>query len=154
MKTRINIEKLEPKAYEAMMVMEKYLGESTIKIGLSELIRLRVSQINGCAYCIEMHSQEALKKGETQNRLFALSAWWESPLFTQKEKSAFAMADEITEISKAGLSNETFEKVNNQFSENEIAQLIMLIGLINTWNRIAVLTHMFHQPNKIIEVNS
>lgn len=145
MKTRINIEKLEPKAYEAMMVMEKYLGQSSIDTNLSELIRFRVSQINGCAYCIEMHSQEALKKGETQNRLFALSAWWETPLFTEKEKSALAMTDEITEISKYGLSDKTFEKVNKHFSENEIAQLIMLIGLINTWNRIAISTHMFHK---------
>lgn len=145
MKTRIDIGQIEPKAYEAMMVMEKYLGESTIEIGLSELIRFRASQINGCAYCIEMHSQEALKKGEKQNRLFALSAWWESPLFTEKEKSALAMTDEITEIAKDGLSDETFEKVNKYFSENEIAQLIMLIGLINTWNRIAISTHMFHK---------
>ena len=70
MKARINIGQIEPKAYEAMMVMEKYLGESIFEIGLSELIRFRASQINGCAYCIEMHSQEALKKGENQNRLF------------------------------------------------------------------------------------
>lgn len=145
MKPRINIGQLEPKAYEAMMVMEKYLGESAIEIGLSELIRFRASQINGCAYCIEMHSQEALKKGETQNRLYALSAWRESPLFTEKEKSALAMTDEITEISKDGLSDETFEKVKKYFSENEIAQLIMLIGSINTWNRIAVSTHMFYE---------
>lgn len=145
MKTRIDVGQIEPKAYEAMMVMEKYLGESTIEIGLSELIRFRASQINGCAYCIEMHSQEALKKGENQNRLFALSAWWESPLFTEKEKSALAMTDEITEIVKDGLSDVTFEKVNKYFSENEIAQLIMLIGTINTWNRIAISTQMFHK---------
>lgn len=144
MKTRIDIGQLEPKAYEAMMVMEKYVGESIVDLGLSELIRFRASLINGCAYCIEIHSQEALKKGESQNRLFALSAWWESPLFTEKEKYALAMTDEITQISKGGLSDETFEKVNKYFSENEIAQLIMLIGLINTWNRIAVSTHMFH----------
>jgi AhpD family alkylhydroperoxidase len=145
MKTRIDIEQLEPKAYEAMMVMEKYLAESAIKIKLAELIRFRVSQINGCAYCIEMHSQIAIKDGEKQNRLFALSAWWESPLFTEKEKSALAMTDEITKIAKGGLSNQTFEKVNKYFSEKEIAQLIMLIGLINTWNRIAISTHMFHK---------
>ncbi len=145
MKTRIDVRQLEPKAYEAMMVMEKYLGESTIEIGISELIRFRASQINGCAYCIEMHSQEALKKGETQNRLFALSAWRESPLFTEKEKSALAMTDEITEISKVGLSDETYGKIKKHFSENETAQLIMLIGLINTWNRIAISTHMFHK---------
>ena len=145
MKTRIDIGQLEPKAYEAMMIMEKYLGESTIEAGLSELIRFRASQINGCAYCIEMHSQVALKKGEMQNRLFALSAWWESPLFSEKEKSALTMTDEITKIAKGGLSDETFEKVKEHFSENEIAQLVMLICSINTWNRIAVSTRLFHK---------
>jgi len=145
MNTRIDIGKLEPKAYEAMMIMEKYLDKSTIEIGLSELIRFRASQINGCAYCIEIHSQEALKKRENQNRLFALSAWWESPLFSEKEKSALAMTDEITELTKNGLSDKTFEEVKKYFSENEIAQLTMLICSINTWNRMAVSTHLFHE---------
>lgn len=145
MKTRINIAQLEPKAYKAMMVMEKYLSQTSIDANIFDLIKFRASQINGCAYCIEMHSQEALKKGEKQNRLFALSAWWETPLFTEKEKAALAMTDEITKISKSGLSDITFEKVKKHFSENEIAQLIMLIGTINTWNRIAVSTQMFHK---------
>ncbi|MBK0381378.1 carboxymuconolactone decarboxylase family protein [Pedobacter sp. SD-b] len=144
MKNRIVIGQLEPKAYEAMMAMEKYLSASTLEVGLTELIRLRASQINGCAYCIEMHSKGALKEGEPQNKVFAISAWWESPLFSEKEKSAFAMTDEITQISKGGVSDTTFETARNHFSENEIAQMIMLIGLINTWNRIAVSTHMFH----------
>lgn len=145
MKTRIDIGELEPNAYKAMMVMEKYLGESTIEMGLSELIRFRASQINGCAYCIEMHSKAALKNGEKQNRLFALSAWWESPLFSEKERSALTMTDEITKITKGGLSDETFEEAKEHFSENEIAQVIMLICSINTWNRIAVSTNIFHK---------
>ncbi len=144
MKNRLVIGQLEPKAYEAMMAMETYIAKSTLEIGLTELIRLRASQINGCAYCIEMHSEGALKHGEPQNKVFATSAWWESPLFSEKEKSAFAMTDEITHISKRGVTDGTFEAARNHFSENEIAQMIMLIGLINTWNRIAVSTHMFH----------
>lgn len=144
MKNRLLIGQLEPKAYEAMMAMEKYLTKSTLELGLTELIRLRASQINGCAYCIEMHSEGALKQGEPQNKVFATSAWWESPLFSEKEKSAFAMTDEITHISKKGVSDQTFETARKYFSENEIAQMIMLIGLINTWNRIAVSTHLFH----------
>ncbi len=144
MKNRIVIGQLEPKAYEAMMAMEKYLSKSTLELGLTELIRLRASQINGCAYCIEMHSEGALKQGQPQNKVFAISAWWESPLFSDKEKSAFAMTDEITLISEGGVSDETFDTARTHFSENEIAQMIMLIGLINTWNRIAVSTHMFH----------
>jgi len=144
MKTRINIGQLEPKAYEAMMVMEKYLSTSSLDPMLMELIRLRASQINGCAYCIEMHSEATIKYGESLNKIFALSAWWESPLFSDKEKCAFAMTDEITNISEGGLSDKTFEDVKKHFSENEIAQMIMLIGLINTWNRMAIATHMFH----------
>ncbi|WP_282122681.1 carboxymuconolactone decarboxylase family protein [Algibacter mikhailovii] len=144
MKTRIVIGQLEPKAYEAMMAMEKYLSASSLEPALTEMIRLRASQINGCAYCIDMHSKAAIKHGESANKLFAISAWWESPLFSDKEKAAFAMTDEITHISEGGLSDETFNDAKNHFSENEIAQMIMLIGLINTWNRMAISTHMFH----------
>ena len=145
MKTRIQIGQLEPKAYDAMMAMEKYLSTSTLNPALTELIRLRASQINGCAFCIELHSSTALKHGESQNKLFALSAWWESPLFSEQEKAALSMTDEITLISKNGLRDETFAKAKKHFNDNEIAQMIMLIGLINTWNRMAVSTHMYHK---------
>ena len=145
MNTRLVIGKIEPQAYEAMMVMEKYLSESSLEPALAEMIRFRASQINGCAYCIEMHSEAAIKQGESANKLFAISAWRESPLFSDKEKAAFAMTDEITNISAGGLSDETFNEAKNHFSENEIAQMTMLIGQINTWNRIAISTHMFHE---------
>ena len=145
MKTRLTIGQLEPKAYEAMMAMEKYLSTSSLEPALTEMVRLRASQINGCAYCIDMHNKGAQKHGVDTNKLFAISAWWESPLFTDKEKAAFAMTDEITHISEGGLSDETFEEAKNHFTENEIAQMIMLIGLINTWNRMAISTHMFHE---------
>jgi len=145
MEQRINIQDLEPKAYQAMFGLEKYLSTSSIDKVLCELIRLRASQINGCAYCIEMHAAAALKQGEDQKRLFAISAWWESPLFTDKEKIAFAMTDEITNISAEGVSDETFEEAKNHFTENEIVQLIMLIGTINTWNRMAISAHMFQE---------
>lgn len=145
MKTRIEISQLEPKAYEAMMAMEDYLTTSSIEPDLNEMIRLRVSQVNGCAYCIEIHSKAAQLLSVDYKKLFALSAWWESPLFSDKEKAALAMADEVTHISKQGVSDNTFNQLKSHFTNNEIAQIIMLISLINTWNRMAISTHLFHK---------
>lgn len=144
-KTRLNIQELEPAAYEAMFSMESYLSKTTLNPLLVEIIRLKASQINGCAYCVELHSKAAMNKGATTEKLFALSAWKESPLFSDRERAVLEMTEEITNISKAGLSDNTFEKVKLFFSENEIAQLIMLIGTINIWNRMAISMHLFHQ---------
>jgi len=144
MQQRLNIKLLEPEAYKAMYVMEQYLSTTNISLILKELIKIRASQINGCAYCIQMHTKEARNGGETEQRIYALSAWWESPLFTEQEKAALAMTDEITKISKRGLTEDTFQKVRENFDEKTIAQLIILINSINSWNRIAVATHMFH----------
>jgi AhpD family alkylhydroperoxidase len=144
MQQRLNIKLLEPEAYKAMYVMEQYLRTTNISLTLIELVKIRASQINGCAYCIQMHTKEARNGGETEQRIYALSAWWESPLFTEQEKAALAMTDEITKISKKGLTEDTFQKVKEHFDENTIAQLIILINAINSWNRIAVATHMFH----------
>jgi len=144
MQLRLNIKSLEPEAYKAMYVMEQYLSTTNISLILKELIKIRASQINGCAYCIQMHTKEARNGGETEQRIYALSAWWESPLFTEQEKAALAMTDEITKISKRGLTEDTFQKVRENFDEKTIAQLIILINSINSWNRIAVATHMFH----------
>ena len=141
----IDIQRIEPKAYEAMLGLEKYLSTSTLDKKLIELIKTRASQINGCAYCIEMHANDALKYGETQRRIFAVSAWWESPLFDEKEKIALKMAEEITLIAKEGLSSETYRKAKENFSDNEIAQIIMVTVTINSWNRIAVSTHQVHE---------
>ncbi|MBI1223414.1 MAG: carboxymuconolactone decarboxylase family protein [Bacteroidetes bacterium] len=144
MKTRLQIRRLEPGAYDAMMAMEKYIDSATIQPALSELIRLRASQINGCAYCIEMHSLAALKLGESQRKLFAITAWKESPLFSDEERVALTMTEEITHISAEGMTESTFQEAKKYFNEHEIAQLIMLISLINVWNRIAISTHMHH----------
>jgi AhpD family alkylhydroperoxidase len=145
MKTRLLINELEPEAYTAMVRMEKYLGKSSLGIRLAELIKLRASQINGCAYCIEMHTDIAMKEGESQKKLFAVAAWKESPLFTERERAALAMTDEITLISKQGLSDQTYDEAKKHYTENEIAQMIMLIGAINVWNRIAISTHLFYE---------
>ena len=137
---RINITKTEPNAYKGMLALEQYIRNSQIAPLLRELIKIRASQINGCAYCIDMHTQEALKIGETQRRIFALSAWKESPLFTEEERAVLQLTEEVTLISKEGVSDETYNKVLGLFGENVLAQIIMQIIIINSWNRIAVST--------------
>ena len=138
---RISIPDLEPGAYEGMYGLESYIRKSQIEPQLRELIKIRASQINGCAYCIDMHTQEAMKLGETQRRIFALSAWKESPLFTEKEKAVLQLTEEVTLISNDGLSDEAYNKVLEFFGENVLAQIIMQVIIINSWNRIAVSTH-------------
>jgi AhpD family alkylhydroperoxidase len=145
MEKRINIKELEPRAYEAIFELEKYLNGSSLDKIIKELIKVRASQINGCAYCIELHTQVALKNGETQKRLFALSAWRESNLFTSKEKAVLQMTEEISLISQAGLTSKTYNNSKEYFPDKEIAEIIMQIGTINLWNRIAVSTCLVHE---------
>lgn len=145
MEKRIRINELEPEAYKAMFGLEKYLNSTGLDKNLKELIKIRASQINGCAYCIELHTKDALKNGENNRRIFALSAWWESPLFNDKEKTVLQMTEEITRITDKGMTETTYRRAKENFSDNEIAQIIMQISIINTWNRIAVSTHMYHE---------
>ena len=149
MKQRLNIQELEPNAYNAVLGIFKYLETSTLSKKSKNLIKIRASQINTCAYCIEMHTAEALKNKEEQNRIFALSAWKESPLFSEKEKALLSATDEVTLISNNGLTENTFQKLKEHFTDNEIAQIIMQIGEINIWNRIAVSTQMFHSYTNV-----
>ncbi|MBS1653122.1 MAG: carboxymuconolactone decarboxylase family protein [Bacteroidetes bacterium] len=144
MKQRINIKQLEPKAYEALYAMEKYLSTTDLSLQLRELIKIRVSQINKCAYCIEIHTKDARKAGETEQRIYALSAWEESPIFTDEERAVFALIDEVTKISEHGVKDATFQNIQTYFTDNQIAQIIIAINQMNFWNRIAVSTKMFH----------
>ncbi|MGN6193729.1 MAG: carboxymuconolactone decarboxylase family protein [Ginsengibacter sp.] len=146
MEKRINITTLEPDAYKAMSGLESYIRHSKLPAKLRELIKIRASQINGCAYCIDMHTQEALKLGETQRRIFALSAWRESPLFTEEERAVLQLTEEVTMISTHGLSDETYDKVLKIYGENELAQIIMQVVIINSWNRIAVSCNAIFEP--------
>ncbi|WP_224996984.1 carboxymuconolactone decarboxylase family protein [Cesiribacter sp. SM1] len=144
MEARIIIKEVAPEAYKAMHALERYLRNTSIDFSLKELIKIRASQINGCAYCIQIHTTDARKAGETEQRIYALSAWRESPLFTEKEKAALAVTEEVTKISDRGLSKKTYSLVKQHFSENEIAEIIMQVVTINAWNRIAVATHLKH----------
>lgn len=142
MKSRLNIQKLEPKAYEAMYGLENFLANSELDKLHLELIKIRASQINGCAFCINMHTKDAMKLGETNQRIFLLNAWRETTLFTEEERVILAMTEEITNISQHGLSEETYQKALTLFSENYIAIIILAITTINAWNRIAISSHM------------
>jgi len=137
---RISIKDLEPGAHKAMLGLEQYIINSLITPTLRNLIKIRSSQINGCAYCIDMHAKDALGIGETQRRIFALSAWKESPLFTKQERAALQVTEEVTMISENGLSDETYEEALEIFGQNELAQIIMQVIIINSWNRIAIST--------------
>jgi len=137
MESRIDIPKVDPAAYQAMYALEKYLSTSKIDPILSELIKMRASQINGCAFCLNMHSADARKIGETEQRLYLLSAWKETTLFTEKEKAVLALTEEVTLISNH-VSDATYQKVAEFFSETEIVNIIMAIVTINAWNRLAI----------------
>ena len=144
MKQRINIKQLEPKAYEILYAMEKYLAETDLSLQLRELIKIRVSQINKCAYCIEIHTKDARKAGETEQRIYALSAWEESPLFTNEERAVLALIEEVTLVAENGVINTTFQNIQNHFTDKQIAQMIIAINQMNFWNRIAISTKMYH----------
>lgn len=143
MEKRINAQNLEPQAYKAMFGLETYLANTDLSTTIKELIKIRVSQINSCAYCLDMHTKDALKYGETPQRIFVLSAWREATyLYTDEEQTVLAMAEEITLIHQNGLTDKTYQKATEFFTENQIAQIIMAIVTINAWNRIAVSTHL------------
>ncbi|HEX2607218.1 MAG TPA: carboxymuconolactone decarboxylase family protein [Flavisolibacter sp.] len=142
MQTRVNISKTEPQAYKALYALEGYLAGTSLTRSQKDLIKIRASQINRCAYCIDMHTKEALNSGETGQRIFLLNAWRETNLFTDQEHVLLAMTEEITEIAKQGLSDATYAKAAALFSEQEMVHIIMAIVTINAWNRIAVSTNM------------
>ncbi len=138
MGTRINILETEPQAYKAMAGLEAYINSTPLNKSHKELIKIRASQINGCAYCINMHTQDAIKQGETAQRIFLLSAWREVDLFTKEEKAILALTEEITLIHQHGVSNAAYEAAAELFDKNYLAQLVMMMVAINGWNRIQV----------------
>ena len=143
---RISFTETEPNAYKAMRVLEEYTRSTPIPPKLRELIKIRASQINGCAYCVDMHTREAIAIGESERRIFALAVWKESPLFTEEERAVLRLTEEVTLISIDGVQNDTYNNVVKFFGENGIAQIIMQIVIINSWNRIAVSTKQIFEP--------
>lgn len=145
MSKRIRIKAVEPNAYKPMMALESYMAATKIDKLHKELIKIRASQINGCTYCMDQHSRDARAMGETEQRLFVLSNWRETDLFSEEEQAILAMTEEVTLIPK-GVSDATYERAAKLFDEQYLAQLIMAIITINAWNRIGVSTHMI--PNE------
>lgn len=141
MSTRIKMDKVDPSAYATLLGIEKYLSKSTLTHTQKELIKIRASQINGCAFCLDMHTKDARKYGETEQRIYCLSAWRDTDFYTNEEQVLLALTEEVTLIRK-GVSDETYNKVATLFGEEVTAQAIMAIIAINAWNRLAITTHL------------
>lgn len=140
MEDRINVSKIDPKAYEAMIGLEKYLAQSGLDKTLYELIKTRASQINGCAFCINMHTRDAMALGETAQRLFLLDAWRETDLFTEKERAVLALTEAMTLITNGHVPDAIYENAAHHLTKKELAAVIMAVVAINGWNRIAITT--------------
>lgn len=146
MKKRINFNVVQPSAYDAMDSLDQFVNESSIDKLHKELIKIRTSQINGCAYCVDMHSHDALKLGESLQKVLLVSAWREAGNhFSEEERLLFQMTEEITLIHRHGLSDATYANAIGLFGEERVAQIIMAIVTINAWNRIGVATNL-HPP--------
>lgn len=141
MKPRIVIPKVAPEAYQAMLSLEKYIATTSLNPIHKELIKIRASQVNGCAYCINMHTADARKLGVTEQRIYLLSAWREADVYTEEEKAILALTEEVTLISQH-VSEETYENAAKYFDEKLLAEIIMMIITINAWNRIGIATGM------------
>ncbi len=137
MSRKVNYAKAAPGAMHAMLGLQKYTQECGLEHSLLELVKMRASQLNGCAYCLDMHSKDARAGGETEQRLYVLNAWREAPFYTERERAALAWAEEITMISD-GVSEEVYEAAKAQFSEKELVDLTMAVVTINGWNRLAI----------------
>ena len=138
MKPRMNFFKAAPDTIKALVAVEDQIKASGLEGSLIELVKTRASQINGCAYCIDMHTTDARKHGESEQRLYLLSAWRESPLYTERERAALAWTEALTLISETHAPDDVYEAMRAQFSEAEAVNLTVLIGAINAWNRVAI----------------
>jgi AhpD family alkylhydroperoxidase len=138
MQQRIDMPAVAPGAYKAMLGLEKYLGECGLEGKLLHLIKLRASQINGCAYCIDMHWKDARAIGETEQRLYGLGAWEESPYYTERERAAFLWTESLTKLEEGHVPESVFQAVRPHFSDEELADLTLAVAAINAWNRIAI----------------
>ncbi|MEH0846338.1 carboxymuconolactone decarboxylase family protein [Micromonospora sp. CPCC 205711] len=137
MRARINMAEVAPEAYHAVLGLEKY-ARANVEPRVLELVKLRASMLNGCAFCVDMHSREALGAGESSRRLFAVSAWREAPFFDERERTALALTDAVTRLGEHGVPDEVWDAAAAVWSEKELADLVVAIATINVWNRVAV----------------
>jgi len=138
MEPRLNAPQASPDALKAMLGLETYLAKSSIEHPLLVLVKMRASQVNGCAYCLDMHSKDARAEGETEQRLYLLDAWRETDFYTPRERAALAWTEALTLIADTHAPDDVFEEVRAQFSDREIADLTLAIAAINGWNRLSI----------------
>ena len=138
MKPRMNFQQAAPDTVKALIALETQIQSSGLEQSLIELVKTRASQINGCAYCINMHTQDARKHGETEQRLYLLNAWREAPAYTDRERAALAWTEAVTQISDTHAPDDLYNEVRAHFSDAETVNLTMLIATINAWNRLAI----------------
>ncbi|TKK65956.1 carboxymuconolactone decarboxylase family protein [Ilyomonas limi] len=141
MKTRIKIDKIEPAGYRAILGLEKFIESTPLTRTHKDLIKIRASQINGCAFCIDMHTKEARKAGENEQRIYALNAWRDTPFFTDEERAILALTEEVTLIGNH-VKDDTYEQAAKVIEEKYLAQVILAIITINVWNRIGIATQL------------
>lgn len=138
MEERLNYIKAVPNGYRAMSGLNRYVEECGLEHSLLELVKMRASQLNGCAYCIDMHSKDARAMGESEQRLYALSAWHEAPFYSERERAALLWTEELTLISQHHAPDAVYQEVRQHFSEEELVNLTLAIVTINGWNRLAI----------------
>ncbi len=138
MPSRLNYATAAPGALQAMYALQNYVEKCGLERSLLELVKTRASQINGCAYCIDMHTKDARANGETEQRLYALNAWRETPFFTERERAALAWTEAVTLVSEGHVPDEVFEQTRTQFSDEELINVTTAVVAINGWNRFAI----------------
>jgi len=152
MHSRMEYRKVAPGVSQAMSQLERYVRESGLEPPLLELVKTRASQINGCAFCLDMHTKDARARGETEQRLYALSAWRETPFYTDRERAALAWTEAVTLVAETHVPDDVYEQAREQFSEEELANLTLAIVAINGWNRLAISFRTVpgtYQPRKV-----
>lgn len=138
MATRLNYVKAAPEAYRAMSQLEHYVRNCGLEASLIELVKIRASQINGCAYCIDMHTKDARVAGESEQRIYLLSAWREAPFYNERERAALEWAEAVTLIAGDHVPDEVYERVKSHFTDEELVNLTLAVATINAWNRLAI----------------
>lgn len=142
METRFRMNEVNPAGYKAMLELEKYVANIDLDKKVKELIKIRASQINSCAFCIDMHTKDARRMGETEQRIYALNAWSETPFFTPEERAVLALTEAITLVADTHVPDDVYNEVRKYYNEKQTADMIMAIVTINAWNRIGVSTRL------------
>lgn len=138
MESRIDPQKVSPETYRAMLALESVVRSSGLERSLIDLVKLRASQVNGCAYCIDMHSRELRAEGESEHRLYLLEAWREAPCYSDRERAALAWTEAVTLVAQGHVPDALFEEARQHFTDDELVKLTLAIVTINGWNRFAI----------------